>query len=66
VERTPAGKVEMAAPREVIDQLVYKLYDLTDPTIHIVEEEANNLVVFRINVFKLFITIIDRYLRGRL
>jgi len=38
VERTPAGKVKMAAPREVIDQLVYELYGLTDEEIRIVEE----------------------------
>ena len=28
----------MAAPREVIDQLVYELYGLTDEEIRIVEE----------------------------
>jgi hypothetical protein len=28
----------MAAPREVIDQLVYELYSLTDEEIRIVEE----------------------------
>jgi hypothetical protein len=38
VETTPAGKVKMAAPREVIDQLVYELYGLTDEEIRIVEE----------------------------
>jgi hypothetical protein len=38
VERTPAGKVKMAAPREVIDQLVYELYSLTDKETRIVEE----------------------------
>jgi len=38
VETTPAGKVKMASPREVIDQLVYELYGLTDEEIRIVEE----------------------------
>jgi len=38
VEPTPAGKVKMAAPREVIDQLVYELYDLTDKEIRILKE----------------------------
>jgi len=40
VERTPAGNVKMAAPREVIDQLVYELYGLTDEEIKIVEDES--------------------------
>jgi hypothetical protein len=26
VETTPAGNIEMAAPQEVIEQLVYELY----------------------------------------
>jgi len=38
VERTPAGNVEMAAPREVIDQLVYELYGLIGDEIRIAEE----------------------------
>jgi hypothetical protein len=38
MERTPAGNVEMAVPREVIDQLVYELCSLTDEEIRIVEE----------------------------
>jgi len=38
VERTLAGNIEMAAPREVIDQLVYELYSLTDEETRIVEE----------------------------
>jgi len=38
VERTPAGNVEMAAPREVTDQLVYEFYALIGDEIRITEE----------------------------
>jgi len=38
VERSLADNVEMAAPREVIDQFVYELYGLTDEEIKIVED----------------------------
>jgi hypothetical protein len=40
VETTPAGKVKMASPREVIDQLVYELYNLMDAETKIVELES--------------------------
>jgi hypothetical protein len=43
VERTPAGKVKMASPREVIDQLVYELYGLTGEEIRIVQEATSGV-----------------------
>ena len=42
MERTPAGNVEIAAPREVVDKLIYELYNLANEAIRIVEEAIVN------------------------